>query len=341
MLIRQVQFAVSFFLFGFSTAFASINPGHILVSDSATSSIIDVDPLTGNQVVLSSGGLLHTPSGVALSNDGFIYVSDRTNKSIVRIDPDGGGQSLVSSEGYFQDPFNLSFLKNGQLAVVDTDAFGGPGGVIQVNPQTGDQTPVSYGGIFTVTTGIVVESSSGMLIVGDRGPQAAGNDGVLIRINCETGMQSVLTSSGLLWNPDHIVISSSGDIYVSDHDSPDFGGSVIRVNPITGEQYMVTSGGYFSGGPSGIAFSSEGIMYVSDHNAFGGTGGIIRIDILSGVQTVISHGGYFVDPYAIVVVPTPEPSSFLLVLGMTTYMAMSRIRSFYGNVLARQMRDPV
>jgi NHL repeat len=67
---------------------------------------------------------------------------------------------------------------------------------------------------------------------------------------------------------------------------------VIRVNPTTGAQATVSSGGSFVD-PSGIAVEADGDILVADANAFGGGGGVIRVDPATGAQTTVSSGSSF------------------------------------------------
>jgi hypothetical protein len=179
-----------------------------------------------------------------------------------------------------------------------------------VNTLTGIQTLVSTGGYFEGVRDVVVQAN-GTLLVGDRGYQAGSQyaDGQLIIVNPLTGNQTLLASGGLLRNPDHLGLTSNGDIIIADHDGLDGAGDVLRVNPLTGAQSIITADGYFEGGPSGIALDPSGIIFVSDANAKD----IVGVDPVTGKQTLISVGGLFQSPQDMVYAETaPEPSSFVL-----------------------------
>ncbi len=52
--------------------------------------IIKVDPDTGAQTMISSGGLLDGPCDVAMDAAGNIIVLDRLDLQIIKVDPDDG-----------------------------------------------------------------------------------------------------------------------------------------------------------------------------------------------------------------------------------------------------------
>ena len=106
------------------------------------------------------------------------------------------------------------------------------------------------------------------------------------------------------------VTLNAGDILLVDEEAFGEAGGVIRVEPTTGIQTPVSSGGLFVD-PQGIAIDASGNIFVVDDEAFEETGGVIRVDPITGVQTPISSHQFFEDPVGIAVVPVPEPSSTL------------------------------
>jgi hypothetical protein len=105
---------------------------------------------------------------------------------------------------------------------------------------------------------------------------------------------------------------------------------ILSVDPTTGAQTSISSGGLFSH-PEGVAVEATGQIVVGDTQAFGGPcpapgcGGIIRVDPISGAQSIVSNntvsaaaggGEFFVDPGLLAIVPAaaqvPEPGTLLL-----------------------------
>ncbi len=80
----------------------------------------------------------------------------------------------MASGGDFVSPIGIAVARGGTVLVADADAFGGPGGVIRVDPVTGAQTKVSAGGLFSNPFDITVEADGSILVVD---PHAAGRGG--------------------------------------------------------------------------------------------------------------------------------------------------------------------
>ena len=112
----------------------------LYVANQGGDDILRVDTSTGAQTVVSSGGYLTLPSGIAIASDGSLLVANRYSADIIRINPTTGAQSIVSSGGLLADPYNLVIDKDGSIFVADTDAFAtasGKSGIIKINPTTG------------------------------------------------------------------------------------------------------------------------------------------------------------------------------------------------------------
>src|SRR5262249_36277144 len=112
---------------------ATLNTGDIVVADpdafGLAGGIIRVDPATGAQTLISSGGLFVDPTGIAITANGDIIVVDRARR-VIRVDPMTGTQNLISSDGRFVDPFRIAIDANGDMFVADVGARA----IIRVDP---------------------------------------------------------------------------------------------------------------------------------------------------------------------------------------------------------------
>jgi sugar lactone lactonase YvrE len=235
-----------------------LSPGDILVADQeafgSRGGVIQVDPATGAQTTVASGGSFANPARVALEAGGDILVTDADafafgTGGVIRVDPATGAQTTVSSGGSFADPVAVALEADGDILVADPNAFGGPGGVIRVDPATGAQTTVSSGGSFARPVGVALEADGDILVAdGD----AFGGAGGVIRVDPATGTQTPLTSGGSFADPVAVALEADGDIVVADPSAFGGPGGVIRVDPATGTQTPVSSGGSFDD-PSGVA----------------------------------------------------------------------------------------
>jgi len=305
------------------TSGASLNLGDILVTESvgsATSGIvgggvIQVNPNTGAQTLISSGGNLVNPFGITLDAAGQIIVADSAalggGGAVIRIDPTTGAQTVVSSGGNFVNPRGVAIDTAGQIIVVDSS-----GAVIRIDPTTGAQTVVSSGGEFVNPFGIVIDTAGDLLITD---PDALrGGQGGVIRVDPVTGAQTTVfagfgtgsVSSGKFLDPFASAIDADGNLQVVDANSiPISGlpGAVIQVDPNTETQTIISGSGGIGNfvDPLGIVIDAVGNLLVIDANAFGGVGGVIRVDPVTGAQTVVSSGDHFLEPLNITVVSAP------------------------------------
>lgn len=128
-----------------------LKPGDIFVVDHLYG-VIQINPETGAQTLVSTGGFLNTISnsarGIALESDGQILVTDTAIAmadgslvgGVVRINPATGTQTLLSSGGLLSQPLSVDVESDGDIVVTDR------AGVIRVDPVTGAQSLVSSGG---------------------------------------------------------------------------------------------------------------------------------------------------------------------------------------------------
>src|SRR3989454_2715697 len=89
------------------------------------------------------------------------------------------------------------------------------------------------------------------------------------------------------------VTINPGDILAVDPSTQGGSGGVIRIDPTTGAQTVVSAHGFFQE-PVGIAIEADGNIVVADR-----VSGIIRVNPLAGTQTVVHAGPPFVDLFGI------------------------------------------
>lgn len=300
----------------------TLNPGDILVADTRfpfdAGRIIRVDPTTGAQTVIASGGTLANPYRLAVAANGDILVVDRDafggGGGVIRVDPVTGTQTTVSSNGFFVEPSGIAIAANGDILVTDAHAVDGGGAVIRIDPATGAQTIVSSGGNFVDPDGIAIAANGDIFVVD---VNSFGGPGGVIRVDPATGAQTVISSGGFFLSPHGIAIAANGDLLVAEGDFPGgSGGSgpggVIRIDPVTGNQTPVSLGGTFVE-PVDIAVAPNGDILIGDNTARA----VIRVNPVTGAQTIVSSGGSFSTPDGIAIVPGPlsvsidiKPGSF-------------------------------
>lgn len=293
------------------TSASKLNPGDILYADSGNTVdggfIIKVDPNTGQETVLSSGGLLQLPFAPLIDSTGQIVVSD--SGRLLRVNPKTGIQTVIANNnrGLLGYPLGMALSQSGAILVANLRA------VIQVNPVNGQIKTVSAGGNFVYPVDVAVAPSGQLIVLNIAFPSQ------IVRVNPQTGAQYVVSQGGYLKNPQAIAVAGN-DIYITDVATPDgnFGiGQILRVDGQTGNQTVISTGGYLVG-PVGITSDANDQLIVGDPYTVnpqsldlvdgGYDGAIIRIDPASGAQTLLARGqaGYL-NPRGVTVVPSLGP----------------------------------
>ena len=278
--------------------------GDIIVADpnafGGGGGLIRVDPTTGFQDELASGGSFLDPVAIGREVAGTLVVADLSG-TIIRVDPGDGSQTVVSAGGNLSAPVGIVVEADGTLLVAD----GGFDGLIRIDPTDGSQTTFSTG--FGLTPAGLALDALGDIFVTD-----SFNDRV-VKIDADDGGQTVVAGfpvpgMDFFEDPRGIVLDDNDAIVA---DALDI--SVINVDLGLGanNQTILTSGGNLCG-PYGVGLEADGAVLVVDMSAFGascavdGPGGVIRLS--GGGQIVVSSAGLFVDPQGILLIPMPEPS---------------------------------
>ena len=147
----------------------------------------------------------------------------------------------------------------------------------------------------------VAVDAAGDLFVTDLG------DNTLSRVSPDTGVKTVVAQGDWLQGLSQaggMALGLNGQIYVASTDvnADTDTGVVIRIDPNTGAQTLVSYGLLLVAGNTGItgmAVEADGDLLAIDRRS---PFGVIRIDVLSGEQTGLDIGASPID--AIAVVPT-------------------------------------
>lgn len=254
--------------------------GDLLISNG--NSVVLYDPVTEGQAVVATGGFLTEVHGLALEATGTILVVDKQN-GLVRINSVSGEQTqlvsgfafpidvaveangniLVSSgpmgpglQGVFRynpsggllDTFaggNISFstglaiAADGTIYVGDAGVMAGSSNkIVSLNPVTGEQAVISGSGILGLPIGIDLDGS-GNLYVADAGPIAGPLPSQVVKVVLIDGTQSLVTTAGSLAAPADVIVQSDGSLLTANI----MGGALVQVDPATGVQGVLTSGG--------------------------------------------------------------------------------------------------
>ena len=222
--------------------------------------IVGINRLTKEQRLVSGGGILGVPFGIALEQSGQIVVAN--GQALLRVDPETGAPAKISPPGVahplFRVPLAVTVAANGDIYVADA-----LGPIFRVDPKTGEQTLIAYDGYLQRPQGIAVDGNN--IYVTD----VATSDmnfgvGRIIRINADTSEQSILSEGNYLVGPVGVTLEQSGHLIVGDPytinpASADlFDGGIIQVNKNTGVQKLVARGSGDFVNPRGVAVVPSG-----------------------------------------------------------------------------------
>ena len=255
--------------------------------------------------------LLASPPGASAD----ILVADQQafggTGGVIRVNPLTGARSTLSANTSpgggpaFVDPAGLAVAANGDILVVDPQAFpDAGGGVIRVNPVTGARTALSSnagpvgGPPFVDPFGITL-APNGDILVTDQ--NAFDGGGGVIRVNPVTGARTAVSSNpappgaptfDATWGID---VEPSGNIAVADAGAFAGGGGVIRVSP-AGVRSTLSSNASPAGTPSffdpiGLLVAPGGAIFVTEAGGGGVPSGVIGVNPLTGGRTTISANG--------------------------------------------------
>jgi sugar lactone lactonase YvrE len=290
--------------------------GAVIVADPGAAggagAIIHVDPVSGAQASISSGGLFSRPYAVAVAANGTLYVADADANAVIQVDPLTGAQRLLASGGHLVSPIGIVIGGNGELFVVNfglPEAFDGT--VVRIDPVTGAQTLVAAGDNLRDPLGLAL-APNGDLLIGES--NAFGFAGGILRIDPATGAQTVMSSGGQFADPGALALDANGDLLVADHNNI-FAGRIFRVSLTSGQQTLLASGGGLVD-PLGVAFDVTGdSLLIAESCRFSACAAgpaVLRVNVLTGTQTVLASGGLLVQPTGVAVVDAARPDTAIL-----------------------------
>jgi DNA-binding beta-propeller fold protein YncE len=275
-------------------AAATVNVGDLFVCDLTNACVVHVAAATSAQTVVSSGGHLLHPAGIALDTAGDLLVAEAGRAEIIRVDPSTGAQHVVSASGHLVLPWGIAVTNDGTIIVSDPGAVGGTGAILEIDAATGAQTILTSGGALIDPVGIALDRH-GFLYVADHGLRG------ILRVHPKNGKQAVIVSDIPEDGPYAIAVAANGDLYVTTvhHDGGSGTGRVIRSRKKDNQTIISVGGTLF--GPYGIDIALNGQLFVTEADGFALDGGVLRIDPTTGAQTTITSSGNFREPIGIVI----------------------------------------
>lgn len=214
--------------------------GTLLVAESQNNLLLRVDLATGHQTVVAAGADLPDPRAVTVRNDGAIFVASRVAPfPIAEVNRLTGDTTVIA--GNFGAETKFSSLQkittdpeSGDL-FVSTNVVGinvSGDSVLRVDPEElpFPATPA------TVTDGDPLTQANEMVVDPDTGDIFVANGRNILRIVPLGGSSTVVSEGGLFDGALGLAMEASGHLVTSTI----FGDAVVRVDPDTGAQELVS-----------------------------------------------------------------------------------------------------
>jgi hypothetical protein len=251
--------------------------------------IIRVDPASGAQTIVSQGGELVDPAGIAVAPNGTLYVVENVGlggnprvplggrPAVIRIDPATGDQSVVTRDDALCYPFGIALEPSGGILVGD---FGDlivdgptqvdcvpdssrifPGALYRVNPASGALSLLSVndaprGSTLRGVFGVAVAPDGGIFVANQTSAQAA-----VTSIGPTNGVQTVVapnsSSTDAFEFPQRLSVLPDGNLIVADYALNDQEGGLVHVERSTGAARILRQGTLFNN-PIGVAVVVNG-----------------------------------------------------------------------------------
>jgi len=207
---------------------------------------------------------------------GDVIVTDSENDAVWLVDPTGDNDpTKLTENGLLSAVGHVAIDNDGQIFIAEANATSGQfKGIVQYDPVSDTQSEfASFGSITGATpTGIAIEAD-GSFIVTDQFKHT------LYRVSPDGSTINEITTSGsnlLASNkPWGVAIDPTGNIIVATVNND----SIISIDPTTGDQTELTSGGDIDG-PRGVTVDGNGNIYIANDG-----GKIIQWD--GSTQTVL------------------------------------------------------
>jgi hypothetical protein len=262
-----------------------------------------VNPTTGAQSVISAAGQFSVPGNVreASTDDTTLYVTDYAafpgtggviGGAVFRVDADTGHQSLVAKGGFINGPSGLAVI-NHMIYITDVgDDTGTFNNIVEINPSNGKQRLISSGGSFSSPLAIAPAPGDNIYVSDIR----ALGTGAVFEVSLSTGRQTVISTGGVLRFPVDMGEDAKGNLIIFNRDSAtDFtvgSGSVLRIDPHTGKQQILASGGILSALDGGTV-ARDGTIYAGTTTTVPPTvpARIIAVNPVTGDLRIVSQGG--------------------------------------------------
>lgn len=198
----------------------------------------------------------------------------------------------LSTGGLLRGPSQIALSLDGGVLVADEVS-----GLVRIDPATGAQqllaSPASLGGD---PAGVLVAETGGIYL-----SVSGAGTGSVVEVDATGALVRTVTSGDHLQSPAALAMAPSGEMYVAERlrpgTFPDPYGSIVRIDPSSGTQELLVSGGYMYG-PHDLALTPSGLLYAAHRGTLSGRQAVFtRTSITDGATDRDPEVGHLVSYY--------------------------------------------
>jgi len=224
--------------------------------------LIKVDPVTGAQSVIASGGNMFNPTALAIAPNGLVFIADRGPTSVpanadgrvIQVDPATGAQTVITNGNLLQEPRGIAVGTDGTLYVDDI----GDDQIVKVTAG-GQQTALHTGAPLTQPEQLTMDTTGRLLVAN------AGATGTIFAVDPNTGVATALASNTTLAAVEAITRSLDGSFLTVARST----GPVVRTSS-AGTSAVLSTAGQFKE-TTGLDQAETCSTAYASHPAFVGT----------------------------------------------------------------------
>jgi hypothetical protein len=205
---------------------------------------------------------------------GDIVVSQQSSGGIYKINPTSGAVSQITTGGLLFNPMHLVVDYSGQIYAAERGYYGNTPGIIKIDPATGQQQMLAT---FGYPTAINFDLDRNLVV---------GSGKTLTKVNPSNGTKTTIGTVNVT-NLQDIEVDSSGNVVVLDSGTyPSGGGKIVRFNPQTSTQSVISIGGMLRN-PGDLLILPSGNYLVANGNE----GNLIEVNSVTGAQQIFKDIG--------------------------------------------------
>ena len=324
----------------------TLHPGDLIVTDKQLGVVFAIDPSTGERRIVSGAGVgegpeMIAPDEIVIGANQQIYVDGGPGNAILGIDIATGDRRVITGPNRGQGASccaygGIALGNNGNLIAGNRESHR----LISIDLKTGDRYSITDFLGQNFRSRDIALLPDGSFLVSNTSPTQIGIARRNSRFFEVLADNSLHEPGAILSSSINLVLLPSSELYATSTLTTFT--SVLHVNLDTGLQSLVSGTNTFDHpdflspyergdgptfyNPQELAMGLDGYLYVADRMR-----GLYRVDPATGDRVLVSGPGVGDGPeigelFGIAVVPVPEPTTLVVLLGLVISASLRNCR---------------